>query len=101
MGTWLIIDGIEWIELALGSFMAGCYEYEMNSCIQQYLEVNHRKALCLPKKQGRGLEVEWHATEREMWKFGAVRYRGSCSSVRGAQCHCVTIPPTFQRIPVL
>jgi len=50
MGTWLIIDGIEWIELALGSFMAGCYEYEMNSCIQQYLEVNHRKALCLPKK---------------------------------------------------
>ena len=28
--------------------------------------------------------MEWHATDREMWKFSAVRYRGSYSSVRGA-----------------
>jgi hypothetical protein len=59
-------NGIEWIKLALGSFMAGWYEYEMNSGVQPDLERNHRRDVCLPQKQGKSLEVVWHATEREM-----------------------------------
>jgi hypothetical protein len=80
-------NGIEWINLALGSFMAGWYEYEMNSGVQPDFERNHRRAFCLTKKRGKSVEVEWHATEREMLKFRAVRYRGSYSSVRMAHCH--------------
>ena len=81
--------------------VAGCYDYEINSGIQQDVERNQRRDFCLQKKQGRGLEVEWHATGGEVLKFGDVRYRGSYSSVRGAQCHCVTIRPTFRRKTVL
>jgi len=73
----------------------------MNSGVQQDLERNHRRAFCLPKKQGKSLEVQWHATGEEVLKFRAVRYRGSYNSVRGAQCHWVTIPPTFRRKAVL
>ena len=67
--------------------MAVCYEYEMNSVVQQDLERNLLRAFCLPKELGKRLEVEWHTTEWEMLKFRSVRYRGSYSSVRGAQCH--------------
>jgi hypothetical protein len=67
--------------------MACCYEYEMNSGVQQDLECNLLRAFCLPEELGESLELEWHATDRESLKFSVVRYRGSYSSVCVAQCH--------------
>jgi len=49
--------------------MAGRYEYEMNSGVQEDIEVNHRNVFCLRKKQGRVLEVKWHATEGEIFNL--------------------------------
>ena len=67
--------------------MADCYENEMNNDVQQDLELNLLRAFCLQKELGKSLEVKCHATEREMLKLGAVRYRVWYSSVCGALCH--------------
>jgi len=67
--------------------MADCYENEMNNDVQQDLELNLLRAICLQKELGKSLEMKWHATEREMSKLGAVRYRVGYSSVCGAVCH--------------
>jgi hypothetical protein len=67
--------------------MAGYDEYKMNGGVQQILERKMLRAFGLPKKLGKSLEVEWHPTDLEILKFSVVRYRGSYSSVCGAQCH--------------
>jgi hypothetical protein len=81
--------------------MACCYENEMNSDVQQDIERNLLRAVCLEKELGKNLELKWQATEREIFEFSAARYRGSYSSVRGALCHRVTIPPTFRNRTIL
>jgi len=48
--------------------MADCYEYEMNNDVQQVLELNLLRAICLQKELGKSLELKWHATERELLK---------------------------------
>ena len=53
--------------------MADRYENEMNNDVQQDLELNLLRAICLQKELGKSLEMKWHATEREMSKLGAVR----------------------------
>ena len=67
--------------------MADCYEYEMNNDVQEDLELNLLRAICIQKELGKTLELKCQATEREMLKFGAVRYRVGYSSVCGALCH--------------
>jgi len=67
--------------------MADCYGNEMNSDVQKDLELNLLRAICLQKGLGKSLELQWHATEREMLKLGAVRYRVGYSCVCGALCH--------------
>jgi hypothetical protein len=67
--------------------MTDCYEYEMNNDVQQELELNLLRAFCLQKELGKILELKEEATEREMLKLGAVRYRVCCSSVCGALCY--------------
>ena len=64
----------------------GCYEYEMNSGVQEELELNLLTTFCLQKKLSKSVELKWHATEREMLKFSAVQYRVPYSSVSGALC---------------
>jgi len=64
--------------------MSDCYENEMNNDVQQDLELNLLRAICLQKELGKRLELKCQATEREMLKLGAVRYRVCYSIVRGS-----------------
>jgi len=40
---------------------AGCYEYEMNSGVQEDLELNLQRAFCLQKKLSKVFKLKCHA----------------------------------------
>ena len=70
--------------------MADCYDYEMNSGVQESVKLNLQtfrvQSLLSSEEAKQESRPEMTRTEREMLKFSAVRYGGSYSSVCVALC---------------